>query len=162
MNFFSGKCVRRVVSAFPSGISIDGRVQLIIECKEVQDADHCNLHPCLLTALPSDRELKVSLFSFFVPEDIRAMNVANILNFNIDEAEWLYQCLYVTYFSRHVDLIPSQALAALHRLGTFTDVDFGDWQLSVGEVGTRWQGISFYCTLSHLDSLPSGCRIFTR
>lgn len=80
----------------------------------------------------------------------------------ITEAEWLYQCLYVTYFSRHVDLIPSQALAALHRLGTFTDVDFGDWQLSVGEVGTRWQGISFYCTLSHLDSLPSGCRIFTR
>uniref|UniRef100_A0A915AS22 Uncharacterized protein n=1 Tax=Parascaris univalens TaxID=6257 RepID=A0A915AS22_PARUN len=157
-----GKSVRRVVSAFPSGVSIEGRVQLMIECKEVQDTDHCNLHPCLLTALPSDCKLEVSLFSFFVPEDIRATNVGNILNFSIDEAEWLYQCLYVTHFSRHVDLMPSQALAALRRLGTFIDVDFGDWQLSVGEVGTRWQGISFYCSLSHLASLPSGCRIFTR
>ncbi|KHN75621.1 hypothetical protein Tcan_10191 [Toxocara canis] len=90
------------------------------------------------------------------------LSAHSVCVFVFAEAERLYQCLHVSFFSRNADVMPSEALKALRRLGGFTDMDFGYWRLSMGDVGTRWQGMAIFCALSDISPLCARCRVFVR
>ncbi|KHN75628.1 hypothetical protein Tcan_10180 [Toxocara canis] len=164
-NCVPARSERTVISACPSGVLIDGTVQLLVECEVVGDANP-TMHPSLLAALPSICEVRASFFSFFVPPDVDRLYCEN-LDINIGglgfaEAERLYQSFMWSFFSRNADVMPSEALKALRRLGGFTDMDFGYWRLSMGDVGTRWQGMAIFCALSDISPLCARCRVFVR
>lgn len=80
----------------------------------------------------------------------------------ISEGLKLYQCLYASYFSKLLAITPSYLRTVLSKIGRFREVDFGDWQLFIGETDTIWNNFIIYANSLFTKGLSSQCRLFSK
>lgn len=80
----------------------------------------------------------------------------------ISEGLKLYQCIYACHFSVLLNITPLHLRTVLRNIGKFREVDFGDWQLFIGETDTIWNDFIIYASSLCTEGLLSQCRLFSK
>ncbi|VIO92488.1 Uncharacterized protein BM_BM13004 [Brugia malayi] len=73
-----------------------------------------------------------------------------------------YQCLYTCHFSKVLNITPSYLRIILRNIGKFREVDFGNWQLFIGETDTIWNNFAIYTNSLFMEDVSSQCRLFSK
>lgn len=157
-----GNSKRRILATCPKGILLDQNLLFVIELRLI--TTDSPIGSKMLSALPApscNGNLRIN-FSFSVVNPVRPLISTSVLDLTVPEGILFYQTIYTCYASRASKYSASQLCTVLRSMRTFEAVDFGDWQIMIGEEGTLHEGLVCFCVSSQLDEVPPQCRIFTR
>uniref|UniRef100_A0A8R1Y0J8 Uncharacterized protein n=1 Tax=Onchocerca volvulus TaxID=6282 RepID=A0A8R1Y0J8_ONCVO len=161
--YISPKSNRTLLVSFRKGLLLSKQIILVLDCDFVTISDSCS-DLAILSFLPSSIRNKqmriVNVLDF--DEPLKSFALSEMDDLSLKEGLELYQCLYACHFSKLLNITPSHLRNVLHNIGKFREVDFGAWQLFIGEPDTIWNTFIIYVNSIFTEGLSFQCRLFSR
>ncbi|VDO36075.1 unnamed protein product [Brugia timori] len=154
---------RTLLVSFRKGLLLGKQIILVLDCDFVTISDSYS-DLAILSFFPSSIHSKqtrvVNVLKF--DEPLENFSLSEIDDLSLKEGLKFYQCLYTCHFSKVLNITPSYLRIILRNIGKFREVDFGNWQLFIGETDTIWNNFVIYTNSLFMEDVSSQCRLFSK
>ncbi|VDM97653.1 unnamed protein product [Thelazia callipaeda] len=157
------KCKRTLLVSFQKGLLLNEQLALVLDCDIVNELNLCP-DLAFLSFFQFDNIEKQTRFIrvLTIDKPIKKFDLSKLDDLPLKEGVKLYQCLCTSKFSKFLDIAPSHLRILLHSIGKFNEVDFGNWQLFIGEKDTIWSDYVLYANSLFIEGSPVQCRVFAK
>ncbi|VBB25976.1 unnamed protein product [Acanthocheilonema viteae] len=154
---------RTLLVSFRKGLLLSKQVILVLDCDFVTVSNpYSDLD--ILSFLPSSiHSRQTQIINILdLDESLKKYSLSEIDDLSLKEGLKLYQCLYACHFSKLLSITSAYLRTVLRNIGKFREIDFGDWQLFIGETDTIWNNFIIYANSLFTEGLSSQCRLFSK
>ncbi|CAG9532861.1 unnamed protein product [Cercopithifilaria johnstoni] len=154
---------RTLLVSFRKGLLLSKQVILALDCDFVIVSNSCS-DLAISSFLPSNIHSKQTRIMSILDlnEPLKKYSLSEIDDLSLKEGLKLYQCIYACHFSKLLNITSSYLRTVLRNIGKFREVDFGDWQLFIGETDTIWNDFIIYANSLLTEGVLSQCRLFSK